>query len=87
MLHENKVVIAQHRIPDETTETTQLKELPEPVDLEGAVVTADAAHAQLAVLVHLRAALLQRGTQPVDDLLPVSVRGPHVLPIVHDASA
>ncbi len=46
MLHENKVVIAQHRIPDETTETTQLKELLEPVDLEGAVVTADAAHAQ-----------------------------------------
>ena len=46
MLHENKVVIAQHRIPDETTETTQLKELLEPVDLQGAVVTADAAHAQ-----------------------------------------
>ncbi len=46
MLHENKVVIAQHRIPDETTETTQLNELLEPVDLEGAVVTADAAHAQ-----------------------------------------
>ena len=46
MLHENKAVIAQHRIPDETTETTQLKELLEPVDLEGAVVTADAAHAQ-----------------------------------------
>jgi hypothetical protein len=46
MLHENKVVIAQHRIPDETTETTQLKELLEPVDLEGAVVTADAAHAR-----------------------------------------
>ena len=27
MLHEEKVVIAQHRIPDETTETTQVKEL------------------------------------------------------------
>ena len=40
------MIIAQHRIPDETTETTQVKELLEPVDLEGAVVTADAAHAQ-----------------------------------------
>lgn len=46
MLHEEKVIIAQHRIPDETTETTQVKELLENVDLENAVVTADAAHAQ-----------------------------------------
>ena len=38
-------MIAQHRIPDETTETTQVRELLEPVDLENAVVTADAAHA------------------------------------------
>ena len=45
MLHEDKVMIAQHRIPDETTETTQIRELLEPVDLENAVVTADAAHA------------------------------------------
>ncbi len=46
MLHEEKMIIAQHRIPDETTETTQVKELLEPVDLQDAVVTADAAHAQ-----------------------------------------
>ena len=46
MLHEEKVIIAQHRIPDETTETTQVKELLEPVNLDNAVVTADAAHAQ-----------------------------------------
>lgn len=46
MLQEEKVIIAQHRIPDETTETTQVKALLEPVDLENAVVTADAAHAQ-----------------------------------------
>ena len=45
MLQEEKAVIAQHRIPDDTTETTQVKELLEPVDLEDAVVTADAAHA------------------------------------------
>ncbi len=46
MLHEEKMIIAQHRIPDETTETTQVKELLEPVDLKNAVVTADAAHDQ-----------------------------------------
>jgi predicted transposase YbfD/YdcC len=46
MLHEEKVIIAQHRIPDETTETTQVKALLDAVDLAGAVVTADAVHAQ-----------------------------------------
>jgi len=46
MLHREKVIIAQHRIPDETTETTQVRELLESVNLENAVVTADAAHSQ-----------------------------------------
>jgi hypothetical protein len=46
MLQDEKVIIAQHRIPDDTTETTQVKALLEPVDLENAVVTADAAHDQ-----------------------------------------
>ena len=46
MLHEEKTIIAQHRIPDETAETTQVRELLEAVNLDGAVVTADAAHAQ-----------------------------------------
>jgi hypothetical protein len=46
MLHERKVIIAQHRIPDETTETTQVRELLDAVDLDNAVVTADAVHAQ-----------------------------------------
>ena len=46
MLHEEKVMIAQHRIPDDTTETTQVRALLDSVDLENAVVTADAAHAQ-----------------------------------------
>lgn len=45
MLQEERVMIAQHRIPDDTTEVTQVKELLEPVDLDNAVVTADAAHA------------------------------------------
>ena len=34
MLHEEKVIIAQHRIPDDTTETTQVKELLDSVDLD-----------------------------------------------------
>ena len=46
MLHEEKAIIAQHRIPDETTETTQVKALLENVNLDGAVVTADAVNAQ-----------------------------------------
>ncbi|MGH3299308.1 MAG: ISAs1 family transposase [Trebonia sp.] len=46
MPQEEKVIIAQHRIPDETTETTQVRELLDIVDLRNAVVTADAAHAQ-----------------------------------------
>jgi predicted transposase YbfD/YdcC len=46
MLHEEKAIIAQHRIPDETTETTQVRALLEHVDLDGAVVTADAVNAQ-----------------------------------------
>jgi hypothetical protein len=46
MLHEEKVIIAQHRIPDDTNEITQVRELLENVDLSGAVVTADAVNAQ-----------------------------------------
>jgi predicted transposase YbfD/YdcC len=46
MLHGEKAVIGQVRVPDETTETTQVRELLDSVDLRNAVVTADAAHAQ-----------------------------------------
>lgn len=46
MLHEGKVVIAQHAIPENTNEITQVRELLDPVDLTSAVVTGDAAHAQ-----------------------------------------
>jgi hypothetical protein len=46
MLHEEKVMIAQHRIPDDTNEITQVRELLDPVDLADAVITGDAAHAQ-----------------------------------------
>ena len=44
MLHDRKVVIGQVRVPDGTTEATQVKELLKDVDLDNAVVTADAAH-------------------------------------------
>jgi predicted transposase YbfD/YdcC len=45
LTHEDGVIIAQHRIPDDTTETTQVRDLLDPVGLTGAVVTADAVHA------------------------------------------
>jgi len=44
MLHQEKAVIAQVRVPDGTTESTQVKALLDSVDLRNAVVTADAAH-------------------------------------------
>jgi predicted transposase YbfD/YdcC len=46
MLHERKVIIAQHAIPEDTNEITQVRALLDPVDLHNAVVTGDAAHAQ-----------------------------------------
>jgi hypothetical protein len=42
MLHEEKVIIAQHAIPEDTNEITQVKQLLDPVDLDGAVVTGTA---------------------------------------------
>jgi hypothetical protein len=50
LLHEEKVIIAQGRIPDQTNEITQVQELLDLVDLTGAVVTADAAHADPRIL-------------------------------------
>jgi predicted transposase YbfD/YdcC len=44
MLRKEKAVIGQVRVPDGTTEVTQVKALLGDVDLRGAVVTADAAH-------------------------------------------
>ena len=44
MLQQEKAVIAQVRVPDDTTESTQVKALLDNVDLRNAVVTADAAH-------------------------------------------
>ena len=44
MLHQEKAVIGQVRVPDDTTEATQVKALLDTADLNNAVVTADAAH-------------------------------------------
>jgi hypothetical protein len=41
MLHEQKVIIAQHAIPEDTNKITQVRELLDPVNLAGAVVTGD----------------------------------------------
>jgi predicted transposase YbfD/YdcC len=54
MLHNQAVVIAQLRVPDDTTEVTQVEPLLDPVDLTGAVVTGDAAHTQTHTAAYLR---------------------------------
>jgi predicted transposase YbfD/YdcC len=53
LLHEEAVVIAQRRIPADTNEITQVKDLLADVDLVGVVVTGDAAHAQQATAAHI----------------------------------
>jgi predicted transposase YbfD/YdcC len=53
MLHREAIVIAQIRVPPATTEVTQVKELLDPVDLTGAVVTGDAAHTRHATAEYL----------------------------------
>lgn len=77
--HGQGVVVAQVQIPEDTTETTQVAALLDPVELTGTIVTADAAHTSTATADYIvgrdgdyllfvkgnRAALLQR----VRDLL------------------
>jgi hypothetical protein len=46
LLRQEQVVIAQIAVPEDTTEVTQVANLLDPVDLDGLVVTADAAHTQ-----------------------------------------
>jgi predicted transposase YbfD/YdcC len=53
MLHEQGVVIAQIRIPEGTTEVTQVQQLLDPVDLTDTVVTGDAAHAQTGTAAYI----------------------------------
>jgi len=83
MLHEEKMIIAQHRIPDETTETTQVKELLKTVDLRNAVVTADAAHAQRETAEYI-AAPEEDGGRDADYFLFVKGNQPGVQRAVFD---
>lgn len=46
LLHREQVVINQLAVPHDTTEVTQVENLLDPVDLDGKVVTGDAAHTQ-----------------------------------------
>ncbi len=84
MLHEEKVMIAQHRIPDDTTETTQVKELLDPVDLGNAVVTADAAHAQRETAEYI-AGSTEDGNRSSDYFLFVKANQPSLQRAIFDA--
>jgi predicted transposase YbfD/YdcC len=84
MLHEEKMIIAQHRIPDETTETTQVRELLETVDLQDAVITADAAHAQRETAEYI-AAPEQDGGRGSDYFLFVKANQPSLQKAIFDA--
>jgi predicted transposase YbfD/YdcC len=78
MLHGNGVIIAQHRIPDDTNEITQVRDLLDPVDLTGAVVTADAAHAQHDTAEYIA------GEREADYLLTVKGNQPGLQRAIYD---
>jgi len=79
MLHEEKAVVGQVRVPDGTTETTVVKELLSDVDLQGAVVTADAFHASRDTAAHIA------GTRGADYFLFVKGNTPHLQRAAFDA--
>lgn len=83
MLHEEKVMIAQHRIPDDTNEITQVRELLEPVDLTGAVITADAAHAQHETAAYIAGPAAEGGRES-DYLLAVKGNQPSLQRAIYD---
>jgi predicted transposase YbfD/YdcC len=84
MLHEEKVMIAQHRIPDDTTETTQVRQLLDPVGLANAVVTADAAHAQRETAEYI-AGSTEDGNRSSDYFLFVKANQPSLQKAIFDA--
>jgi predicted transposase YbfD/YdcC len=63
MLHEQKVIVAQHAIPEDTNEITEVRQLLDPVDLAGAVVTGDAAHAQRQTAAYIAGAAGEGGRE------------------------
>jgi predicted transposase YbfD/YdcC len=76
--HGDGVIIAQTRIPDDTNETTQVKALLDTIDLTGAVVTADAAHASRDTAAYIAG---QRGA---DYLLTVKGNTPGLQRAIYD---
>jgi predicted transposase YbfD/YdcC len=76
--HGDGVIIAQHRIPDDTTETTQVKALLDTLDLTGAVVTADAAHASRETAEYIA------GERDADYLLTVKGNTPGLQRAIYD---
>jgi predicted transposase YbfD/YdcC len=83
MLHQEKVVIAQHAIPQDTNEITQVRQLLDPVGLDGAVVTGDAAHAQRQTAAYL-AGPEDEGGRGADYFLFVKGNQPGVQRAVYD---
>jgi predicted transposase YbfD/YdcC len=84
MLHEEKAMIGQVRVPDETTETTQVKQLLGGVCLDGAVVTADAAHAQRETAEYI-AGSKDDGNRESDYFLFIKGNQPSLQRAVYDA--
>jgi Transposase DDE domain len=84
MLHEEKVIIAQHRIPEDTNEITQVRQLLDPVDLENAVVTGDAAHDQRDTAAYI-AGPRDDGGRESDYFLFVKGNQPSLQRILYDA--
>ena len=83
MLHQEKVVMAQHAIPEDTNEITQVRQLLDPVGLDGAVVTGDAAHAQRDTAAYL-AGPEDEGGRGADYFLFVKGNQPGVQRAVYD---
>jgi predicted transposase YbfD/YdcC len=76
--HGDGVIIAQTRVPDETNETTQVKALLDTMDLTGAVVTADAAHASRETAAYIA------GQRAADYLLTVKGNTPGLQRAIFD---
>ena len=53
VLHNDGLVVAQHQVPDKTNEIIEVKDLLDPLPIEGATVTFDAMHTQLATAHYL----------------------------------
>jgi len=83
MLHQEKVIIAQHAIPEDTNEITQVKQLLDPVNLDGAVVTGDAAHAQRETAAYI-AGPDDEGGRAADYFLYIKGNQPGVQRAVYD---